>query len=290
VKSIWSADGGRRRQNSQRGLGLIPQCQALTHGNAVTVGPACELELADRSNINALQNVEFFRGLCDAAQVKIARKLTFHFCLSPERIGGEAGRVKQFVFRRNTLRGNPFEQAAGPTEELFGIDCGLIFSSIGYRGQPLERVPFDFCRGVVPNRKGRVECDGTPVDGLYVTGWLKRGPTGIIGTNRADSIETVQQILEDLPGRIPRPQGSRRQLVESISRRSAPVIGLPEWLKIDAAECAMGRRANKPREKFTRITDMIDVVLQGRAGNASDSYGAMGWMMCTNVVRNISSP
>jgi ferredoxin/flavodoxin---NADP+ reductase len=257
-----------------RGLGLIPQCQALTHGNAVTVGPACELELADRSNINALQNVEFFRGLCDAAQVKIARKLTFHFCLSPERIGGEAGRVKQFVFRRNTLRGNPFEQAAGPTEELFGIDCGLIFSSIGYRGQPLERVPFDFCRGVVPNRKGRVECDGTPVDGLYVTGWLKRGPTGIIGTNRADSIETVQQILEDLPGRIPRPQGSRRQLVESISRRSAPVIGLPEWLKIDAAECAMGRRANKPREKFTRITDMIDVVLQGRAGNASDSYGA----------------
>jgi ferredoxin--NADP+ reductase len=112
------------------------------------------------------------------------------------------------------------------------------------------------------------------VDGLYVTGWLKRGPTGIIGTNRADSIETVQRILEDLPGRIPRPQGGRRQLVESISRRSAPIIGLPEWLKIDTEECAMGRQANKPREKFTRITDMIDVVSQGRVGDASDGYGA----------------
>jgi ferredoxin/flavodoxin---NADP+ reductase len=254
-----------------RGLGLIPQCQALTHGNTVTLGPACGLELADRSNINALQNVEFFRGLCDAGKTRVARKLVFHFCLSPERLEGEAGHVKQFFFRRNTLRGNPFEQAAAPTEELFGIDCGLVFGSIGYRGQPLERVPFDFRRGVVPNRKGCVECDGTAVDGLYVTGWLKRGPTGIIGTNRADSIETVQQILEDLPGGIPRPQGSRRQLVESISRRSAPVIGLPEWLKIDAAECAMGRQANKPREKFTRITDMFDVVSHGRAGNASDS-------------------
>jgi hypothetical protein len=107
-----------------------------------------------------------------------------------------------------------------------------------------------------------------------VTGWLKRGPTGIIGTNRADSIETVQQILQDLPGRIPRPQGGRRQLVDSISCRSAPVIGLPEWLQIDAAECAMGRQVNKPREKFTRVTDMIDVVSQSRVGNASDSYGA----------------
>ena len=62
-------------------------------------------------------------------------------------------------------------------------------------------------------------------------------------------------------------------LVESISRRSAPVIGLPEWLKIDAAECATGRQANKPREKFTRVTDMIDVVSQSRVSNASDSYG-----------------
>jgi ferredoxin--NADP+ reductase len=257
-----------------RGLGLIPQCQALTDSNAVTLGPACELELADRANINALQNVEFFRGLCDAEEPQIARKLLFHFCLSPELLEGEAGRVKRFVFRRNILRGNPFEQAAVSTEELLGIDCGLVFGSIGYRGQPLERVPFDFRRGVVPNRKGRVECDGAAVDGLYVTGWLKRGPTGIIGTNRADSIETVQQMLEDLPGRTPRPRGARRQLVDSISRRSAAIIGLSEWLKIDAAECALGRQVNKPREKFTRITDMLDAVSQGHVGNASAGYGA----------------
>jgi ferredoxin--NADP+ reductase len=81
-------------------------------------------------------------------------------------------------------------------------------------------------------------------------------------------------MLEDLPGRIPRPQGGRRQLVDSILRRSAPVIGLPEWLKIDAAERAMGRPVNKPREKFTRITDMIDIVSQDHVRNTSDDYGA----------------
>jgi ferredoxin/flavodoxin---NADP+ reductase len=180
-----------------RGLGLIPQCLAVVHGDALTVGPACALELADQSNINARQNVDFFHSLCSPVQEGRARKLIFHFCLSPDRIEGKAGGVKQFVLRRNVLDGKPFEQVAAATEELLAINCGLIFSSIGYRGQPIERVPFDFRRGVVPNLKGRVEHDGAPLDGLYVTGWLKRGPTGIIGTNRADSIETVQQILDD---------------------------------------------------------------------------------------------
>jgi ferredoxin--NADP+ reductase len=243
-----------------RGLGVIPQCLAVAQGDAVQVGPACEAELADRTNINALQNVEFLRGLCGPAPEGTARRLIFHFCLSPERLEGEAGRVGKIVFRRNTLRGNPFEQTAAPTEELFGIDCGLVFSSVGYRGQPLERLPFDFRRGVVPNRKGRVECNGAPVDGLYVTGWLKRGPTGIIGTNRADSIETVQQILEDLPRRIPRTQGIRRHLLDSLSLRNIIVIGLHEWLKINAAERAGGIKAGKPREKLTRVTEMIDLV------------------------------
>jgi len=245
-----------------RGLGLIPQCLAVAQGDAVPVGPACEAELADRANINALQNVEFFRGLRGAASKNTSRKLIFHFCLSPERLDGEAGRVKRVVFRRNTLRGNPFEQTAAPTEELFAIDCGLVFSSIGYRGQPLERLPFDFRRGIVPNRKGSVECSGAPVDGIYVTGWLKRGPTGIIGTNRADSIETVQQILDDLPRRIPRAHGRRRQLLDSLSLRNIKAIGLDEWLTIDAAERDCGMKAGKPREKLTRIAEMIDLVTQ----------------------------
>ena len=143
---------------------------------------------------------------------------------------------------------------------MFAIDCGLVLSSIGYRGQPLEGLPFDFRRGIVSNRKGRVECSGAPVDGLYVTGWLKRGPTGIIGTNRADSIETVQQILDDLPRRIPRARGRRQQLLDSLSLRNIRAVGLHDWLGIDVAERAGGMKAGKPREKLTRVTEMIDLV------------------------------
>jgi ferredoxin/flavodoxin---NADP+ reductase len=245
-----------------RGLGMIPQCLTVAYGDAVSVGPACEAELADRTNLNALHNVEFFRGLRAPASKDASRKLVFHFCLSPERLDGEGGRVKRMVFRRNTLHGQPFEQAAVPTAELLAIDCGLVLSSIGYRGQPLEGLPFDFRRGIVPNRRGRVECSGAPVDGLYVTGWLKRGPTGIIGTNRADSIETVQQILDDLPPRAPRARGSRQQLLASLSLRNIRAIGLHDWRAIDAAERAGGMKAGKPREKLTRVTEMIDIATQ----------------------------
>lgn len=241
-----------------RGLGSIPDCRVDVHGNSMQLGAACEAEIVEKSNLNALQNVQFFRGLCETEDATSSRRLVFHFCLSPERLEGEAGRVERFVFRKNALRGNPFEQTADPTDDLRSIECGLVFGSIGYRGQPLERLPFDFRRGIVPNHKGRVESAGVAVDGLYVTGWLKRGPTGIIGTNRADSIETVQQIMQDFSNREAKPPQSRKALSESIHGRSARIIGLPDWLKIDAAECAIGQKVDKPREKFTRVTEMLE--------------------------------
>jgi ferredoxin--NADP+ reductase len=256
-----------------RGLGRISQCLAVVHGDAVTVGPACALELADQSNINAQQNVEFFHSLCSPVQEGRARKLIFHFCLGPERIEGRSGRVKRFVLRRNVLHGKSFEQVAAATEELLAIDCGLVFSSIGYRGLPIEHVPFDFRRGIVPNRKGRIERDGAPMDGLYVTGWLKRGPTGIIGTNRADSIETVQQILADLsnPGR--KSKQGRDALVVSLSEKRVNVIELQDWLQIDAVERARGKEASKPREKFTRVAEMLDTVSSRRELEPSGRAG-----------------
>jgi ferredoxin--NADP+ reductase len=109
-----------------------------------------------------------------------------------------------------------------------------------------------------------VERDGISVAGLYVTGWLKRGPTGIIGTNRADSIETIQQLLEDRATHGFAPKGRRDVLVELLSRTGASVVTWQDWLKIDAAERARGREAGKPREKFTRVAEMLDVISSQR--------------------------
>jgi ferredoxin--NADP+ reductase len=242
-----------------RGLGLIPGCVAAAYGDAIVVGSACETELADPSNLNALQNVEFFRGLCGRRLDRQARRLIFHFCLKPKRLEGD-GRVENFIFRRTTLNGRPFEQSAVATGELSSIKCGLVFGSIGYRGQPVEDVPFDARRGIVPNRKGRVERDGIAVEGLYVTGWLKRGPTGIIGTNRADSIETVEQIRYDLAKSELKSRQGREGLVASLARKRISVVELQDWLQIDSAERARGLESGKPREKFTRIAEMLDTV------------------------------
>jgi ferredoxin--NADP+ reductase len=240
-----------------RGLGLIPNCSVVTHDDQVVVNPACETELADRLNVNALQNVEFFRSLSSANRQ--SRRLTFHFCLSPERLEGES-RVEKFVLRRNRLIGKPFEQTARATNERMTIDCGLVLSSIGYRGQQIEGVPFDLRQGVVSNQQGRVEDEGTQIEGLYVTGWLKRGPTGVIGTNRADSIETVQHVLEDLASRKPEPKQGREALVASLAQKSVVVVGLRDWLKIDGVERGCGQEAGKPREKVTRVSEMLDIV------------------------------
>lgn len=249
-----------------RGLGQIPDCFAATHCDKVIVGSVCEAELADRSNVNALQNVEYFRALSGRCSDRESRRLIFHFCLSPQSLIGE-GRVESFVLRKNMLDGKPFEQRAVATDELLAIDCGLVVNSIGYRGQPIGDVPFDMRRGIVPNRQGRVESDGATVGGLYVTGWLKRGPTGIIGTNRADSIETVQQVLDDLSIRVPELKRGRDALIASLSHKSVRVVGLRDWLKIDAVERVRGQKAGKPREKFTRVAEMIETAAAHREGN-----------------------
>jgi ferredoxin--NADP+ reductase len=246
-----------------RGLGLIPDCSAAVHEDAVVVGPACETELANRTNENSAQNVEFFRALRGSRRNGRSRRLTFHFRCSPEILEG-AARVANCVLQKNTLQGGPFQQAAVATGEQLNIECGLVFSSIGYRGQPLGDIPFNAHRGIVPNRNGRVQRDGIPVAGLYVTGWLKRGPTGIIGTNRADSIETVQQLLEDLTTHGLEPKERRDVLVESLSPTGG-IVTWQDWLKIDAAERARGQEAGKPREKFTRVAEMLGVVSSHRS-------------------------
>jgi ferredoxin--NADP+ reductase len=102
--------------------------------------------------------------------------------------------------------------------------------------------------------------DGIPVEGLYVTGWLKRGPTGIIGTNRADSIETVRQLLNDpSAGRLVSRQ-RRETLLDQLAREGANVVTLQDWLGIDMVERARGQPVGKPREKFTRVAEMLDIV------------------------------
>jgi len=165
------------------------------------------------------------------------------------------------------LEGEPFKQIARETGEKIVLDCGLVFRSIGYRGVPMLGLPFDERRGVFSNRDGRVtEPDGSALRGLYCAGWIKRGPSGIIGTNRADSVATVKALLSDVERKsidtTARPGADI--IYPMLKARSVRVFGYPDWLKIDAAEIERGAPLGKPREKFTLIEEMLVALKMNR--------------------------
>ncbi|NXP44224.1 ADRO protein, partial [Heliornis fulica] len=158
------------------------------------------------------------------------------------------------------LEGSGDSAKAVPTGDVEELECGLVLSSIGYRSLPLDpSVPFDTQRGVVPNSSGRVQ--GVP--GLYCSGWVKRGPTGVIITTMNDSFDTAQSVLEDLQAGTLDVSTSREGFgaVGSILRdRGVRPVSFSDWEKIDAAEVARGKAAGKPREKIVEPQEMLQLI------------------------------
>jgi ferredoxin--NADP+ reductase len=184
------------------------------------------------------------------------RRYCVHFLRSPIEIVGEE-RVTSVTVEQNRLEGEPFQLRAVGTGVKESLECGLVFRSVGYRGVPMPGVPFDAARGIIPNREGRVMNGSRSLPGLYVVGWIKRGPTGVIGTNKPDSQETVAGLLADLPRLQECPERNSGKLAEILRDRGVQPVSFADWLKIDAAEIERGRRRGKPREKFVRIEDCL---------------------------------
>ena len=148
------------------------------------------------------------------------------------------------------------------TDEVQQLDAGLVLTSIGYHGKAIKDLPFDEKAGVVPNNGGRVvESDsGKPVPGAYVAGWIKRGPTGFIGTNKSCAAQTVQRLVDDFnAGELRAPGAKSSALTNSSAARQPDVVDADGWRAIDAAEVARGAVGDRPRNKFTSIDDMLDV-------------------------------
>lgn len=190
-----------------------------------------------------------------ASGVATERELHLAFLMSPTAING-VDRVQSIDFVRNELVGPVGNQKAVATNERCSIPAGLVISSIGFRGRQLADIPFDKERAVVRNVSGRVI--GTALNGmapLYVAGWIKRGPTGVIGTNRADAVETVQCLLEDFrDGHLS--AGSQRH-GESLAFPVA--VDFKGWSRIDKAELEAGSQSGRPRRKFVDPAVMLEV-------------------------------
>jgi len=190
------------------------------------------------------------------------KSLTIRFLLSPtEIIPDEDGNVKAIKLVKNVLsKSDDGSLRPKATEENEILEVDMVFRSIGYRGIPLPEVPFKESWGIIPNIRGRVadEEENNTLTGLYVTGWIKRGPTGVIGTNKRDSGETVALMIEDIKNNNTfRPENPTSDKIETlIKERNPEYINYEDWLKIDSEEIARGEKVGRPRVKFTKIDDI----------------------------------
>jgi ferredoxin--NADP+ reductase len=225
-----------------------PELQELGElaGADVIVDPA-ELEGAEPKDTNAERNLETLREFAARAPAGKPKRLVLRFFRSPVALTGE-GRVEAVELVRNTLDA---ELRAVPTDEHETLPAGIVFRSVGYRGVELPGVPFDERTGTVPNDRGRVE------PGVYVTGWIKRGPSGVIGTNKKDATETVEMLLEDLRD-APRKDRPAAELETLLAEREVRFVLYPGWTSIDDVERAAGEKLGRPRVKLVTWDDLLE--------------------------------
>jgi ferredoxin--NADP+ reductase len=227
----------------------------------VLVEPAdLDVDVPDELQPTARRNMEILRSYAARPPAGRSHRVVLRFCRSPVEIlgDGEHGPVTGVRVVRNRLE----DGRAVPTGEEEVIPCGLVIRSIGYRGRALPGIPFDERRGLIRNAGGRVcEEDGTPRRGEYAVGWIKRGPSGVIGTNKKCATDTVAALLEDLAGgRLAEPpEGADEAWVQA---RVPGLVTWRGWEAIDEHERALGAPAGRPRIKLVRVPEMLAVVGQ----------------------------
>jgi ferredoxin--NADP+ reductase len=215
---------------------------------------------SDEASGTARKNVEILAGYAAREPEGKPRRIVLRFLVSPvEILGGD--KVEGIRICRNELRDEGNSLRACSTDTTEELDCGIVFRSIGYRGIQIEGVPFDERRGTIPNEGGRILGeDGQPLRGEYAVGWIKRGPTGIIGTNKRDAQETVDALLADLDAsRLNEPADpSRDSLEELLDERKPDHVTYAGWEAIDRVEKAAGEPQGRPRVKLATTDELLE--------------------------------
>jgi ferredoxin--NADP+ reductase len=251
-----------------RELGELPNVDVMVDPHDLELDATSAEQLAVDHDRTAENNLGLLRHWAERGSTGAARRIVFHFALSPVEIVGR-DHVEAIHLVRNALVADAHGGVrAEPTTETVTLPVGLVFRSVGYRGVELSGLPFDAARGTIPNVSGRVvESAGsaTALRGVYVTGWIKRGPQGIIGTNKACAVETIDHLLADtVADRLTPASHGADDLDALLRERSIDVITWPDWQAIDRAEIARGQLAGRPRDKLVRIDAMMAAARHAR--------------------------
>jgi ferredoxin/flavodoxin---NADP+ reductase len=252
-------------------FGDLAGADILVDAAELELDPVSEASL--ETDTNARRNLEVLRQFAEREPAGKPRAVRIRFCVSPVAIrGGE--RVEAMEIVRNRLVADERGRIrAVPTDEHETIPAGLVFRSVGYHGVPIGELPFDESAGTMPHSDGRVcSPEGRPLAGVYCAGWIKRGPTGVIGTNKKDATETVERLLEDAAaGALPAPERPDASApFEVFAERGIQAVTYAGWEALDAAERAAGTPRGKPRVKLLTWDDL----LAAASGGADDDAAA----------------
>jgi ferredoxin--NADP+ reductase len=245
-----------------RELGHLDGVEMRVEPEEVELDPLSERWLAEEGTFTARKNVELLREF--AVRRRSAgggRRIVLRFLRSPIEIRG-SDRVEAIDVRRNELvRADDGKLRPRPLDaEPETIECGLVLRSVGYRAVPLPEVPFDQRNFVLPNDRGRLRGpDGQPLPGVYAVGWIKRGPTGILGTNKRDAEETVRCLAEDLAsGALPPPPNPERDQIDALlAERKPDLVPVEGWRAIEAQEIRSGQDERRPRVKLASHDELL---------------------------------
>ncbi len=243
-------------------LGELTDADVIVDPEDVELDSHSARSIEGEGEITPRKNVEILTRYSQLEPSGKSKRVVLRFLRSPVEIKG-AGKVEAIELVRNELEhGSDGRLRAQATHDHETLECGLVFRSIGYRGVPVEGLPFDEWKGTIPNEEGRVidPHEQHSIPGEYVVGWIKRGPSGVIGTNKRDAQETVDHVLEDLDeNRLPEPAvGDPAEVEALVAERQPDLVTYSGWELIDAAEKAAGEPQGRPRVKFTRVEEMLD--------------------------------
>jgi len=246
-----------------RELGELAGADIEVRPEEVELDPLSRAAVEKEDDRTLHKKLEILDGFARQTPAGKPRRLAIRFLVSPvELVGDASGRVKALKIARNQLvLGNDGDLRAKSTDHIEEMPVGLVFRSVGYHGIPIPGLPFDQKGGVVPNSHGRVidSGSGQPMRGLYVSGWIKRGPTGVIGTNKPDGFETADAMLQDrASGALLAPATpSADAALNMVVAKQPRVVSYADWRKLDEIEVKQGRPAGRPRVKLTNVEEML---------------------------------
>ncbi len=250
----------------------IPELVGLADSNVDVVVDPAEAALdpltaaqLDPKEMAALK-VKLLGEIADRGPTGDRKRIVLRFLAAPVEILGH-DHVHGVRVARTQLLESEGRTIVRPTDTTDDIECGLVLRAAGFRGRPVPGLPFDDVRGTLPHREGRVldSAGGESLPGVYTTGWIKRGPSGVIGTNRVCAAETVQSLLDDyVAGALLPPAQNRRELRDLVAQRRPEALDLSGWHAIDRHERASANGSSRPRMKVTSIDEMMQVATADR--------------------------